>query len=127
MRYTAYNEPQLISIPFQAPDRGPCTVTVTVYPDNDPVRHGQHLLGLDYAPAESKGFPRTQMTVSSPISRGYAAMYGWIQLVAPDGMVSETVLPENLSEASWGMGLFPRWKTRKKLANQIARPYPHHN
>ncbi|KAI9708437.1 MAG: hypothetical protein M1820_003897 [Bogoriella megaspora] len=99
-----YMELQQLQIPFQAPNRGPCSASVKVQPNDDPLRTGQQLLDLDYPPETAKGFPIIEITVSSAVSRGYAAMYGWIQVVAT-GTADQPYgpLPDDLSSAPWTM------------------------
>ena len=67
------------------PRRESCTVSVKLEPDQDPERHGQHLLGLHDDPMTTKGFPVIQATVSSPLSRTYASLYGWVQITNTPG------------------------------------------
>lgn len=95
----SYTQLQRLAIPFQAPNRGPCSAVIEVSPTEDPYQDGHHLLGV-YYPAEvvAKGFPRIEGKVSSPVSRGYAAMYGWIQLFAAQ---LDGPLPSDLALAPW--------------------------
>ena len=48
--------------------------------NTDPTRWGFHLLGLDAELESTRGFPVLQATVSYP-AEGYAAYFGWVQLV----------------------------------------------
>ena len=67
------------------PRRKSCTVSVTVEPDHDPDLHGQTLLGLLSDPMVTKGFPILHAAVSSPLSRTYASLYGWVQITNTPG------------------------------------------
>jgi len=78
-------DPQNLQTSFQVPDRSPCTVSITVEPATDPVRNGQGLLGLYSDPNVVKGYPVIRATVSSPQSRIYASLYGWIQVTNTPG------------------------------------------
>ena len=57
-------------------------------------RHGQHQLGIHDDPAVTKGYPIIQASVSSPESRMYAAIYGWVQITYTPG-------------EDWVMDLYP--------------------
>lgn len=85
---------QHLEIPFIVSRRKPCAVSVTVEPDHDPERHGQHLVGIHDDPAVTKGYPIIQASVSSPESRTYAAIYGWVQITHTPG-------------EDWVMDLYP--------------------
>lgn len=106
--YQEYTQPQHLEIAFQVPRREKCTATINVKPSDDPMRDGQHLLDLPYPPESRKGFPAIDIKVNSPVSRGYAAMYGWIQIVAEGNRDEKSgALPANLSSAPWEMDPIP--------------------
>lgn len=86
--------PQSLTIPFQVLSRGPCTVSIHIEPDSDPVKNGQDLLGLWPDPNIVLGFPVVSAKVSSPVSRSYAAIYGWVQITYTPG-------------EDWVMDLYP--------------------
>ena len=73
-------DPQHLNMSFQVPGRGPCEVSVTVEPSQDPERDGQGLLGLYDDPDVVKGFPLLHATVKSLHSRIYGTLYGWVGL-----------------------------------------------
>ena len=73
---------QTLTIPFQVPNRSPCTATITIEPCQDTHRHGVDLIDLYPDDLVPKGFPVLNGTISSPESRTYAAIYGWIQLTS---------------------------------------------
>lgn len=87
-------DPQCMEIPFSVPGRDTCSVYVTVEPDTDPKLHGQDLIGIWDDPNNVKGFPVIRATVSSPRSRTYASIYGWVQITYTPG-------------ESWVMDLYP--------------------
>ena len=82
-------DPQHLNIAFQVPGRGPCEVTVTIEPSQDPERDGQGLLGLYEDASVVKGFPLLHAAVKSLHSRIYGTLYGW---VGPFRLVSSTLL-----------------------------------
>lgn len=65
--------------------RGLCDVSFTIEPDADPERHGLGLIGLYDDLNIVKGYPIVRGTVSSPHSRAYASIYGWIQITNTPG------------------------------------------
>lgn len=83
--YEHISTPQDLTIPFQVPDRGPCTVSVHIEPDTDPIKHGQTLLGIYKDPLSILGFPILNASVTSPESRTYGAIYGWVQITYTPG------------------------------------------
>ncbi|KAL9111774.1 MAG: hypothetical protein Q9227_003833 [Pyrenula ochraceoflavens] len=101
--YQDFPSPQHLTIPFQVPQREPGTASVTVQPDNDPVRNGLTLLS-DLPVSQTKGFPLFNLSISSP-SVGWRAYYGEIQIYANDAGASG--LPQNLSLAPWTMDSHP--------------------
>lgn len=95
--YEHMPNPQHLSIPFQVPNRGPCTVNVTIEPDTDPAKHGQTLLNIYEDPLKVLGFPILNAKVSSPTSSTYAAIYGWVQITYTPG-------------EDWVMDIYPAFK-----------------
>lgn len=63
--------------------------------NDDPMRWGFGLLGLDFEPDVARGFPVLEATVVYP-GEGYAAYFGWIQLVRywEDGGDEPTVMAD---------------------------------
>lgn len=98
--YEHISAPQDLTIPFQVPHRGPCTVSVHIEPDNDPTKHGQTLLDIYPDPLSILGFPILNASVSSPESRTYAAIYGWIQITYTPG-------------EDWVMDIYPLFQDLK--------------
>lgn len=88
---------QTLTIPFQAPRRGPCTATITCKPNDDPLGTGQDLLDIYDDPLVTTGFPVLKAVISSPTSSIYASIYGLIQL---------TKAPSE----SWEMDIYPPFK-----------------
>ena len=73
-------------IPFQVPNRNPCTAIITIKPDDNPIFHGQHLVGrYKDAATEAVGYPILHGSISSPQSQTYAALYGWMQITNAPG------------------------------------------
>lgn len=72
--------PQSLTLNFQAPDRHPCTVDITIEPCNDPKKYGNHILFPKTPLSKFLGFPVTNAKIHSPESRGYASYYGWMQV-----------------------------------------------
>lgn len=102
-----FAELQTLTVPFQVSDRGPCTVTINCQPCDDPAKHGEGLLGLYKDLNSVHGFPYIHATISSPVSRGYASIYGWIQITnAPGEPWVKDVYPLfqdlNYPYAMWG-------------------------
>ena len=104
--YEAFPQQQSIRTSFQVPERKPCTVTFTVEPDHDQERNGipQLVRSMNW-PSPATGFPAAHATVSSPESRGYASMYGWVQVTADTAENTSAVL--DLSSATWNMDPIP--------------------
>ncbi|KAK5715805.1 hypothetical protein LTR17_016636 [Elasticomyces elasticus] len=75
---------QTLDMDFTVPGRDLARVTVSVRPNDNPRKIGQHLLFPDKPLEVFIGYPICQAEVSSPESIGYAAYYGWIQMVAED-------------------------------------------
>ncbi|KAK3641172.1 hypothetical protein LTR56_011412 [Elasticomyces elasticus] len=75
---------QILKLEFTVPNRSPTHVTISVRPNDDPDRIGQHLLFPEDNTDDFIGYPICQAKISSPESIGYAAYYGWIQMVAED-------------------------------------------
>lgn len=82
-------DPQHLNMSFQVPGRGPCEVSVTIEPSQDPERDGQGLLGLCDDMDVVQGFPLFHATVKSLHSRIYGTLYGWVGLFR---LVSNTLL-----------------------------------
>ena len=102
-RYGAHNEVQTLHIPFHIPERGPCSIEATVWPNEDPKRYGHGLI-TDGPGQKATGCPIIRIKVNSHEMKGYAAMYGWIQLVATGDVGDWNVLlPSDLSKAPWVM------------------------
>lgn len=80
-----FSERQVQEASFSVSGRGRCDVTFTVEPDDDPERHGLGLIGLYDDIKVVKGYPIVRGTVSSPISRTYASIYGWLQITNAPG------------------------------------------
>ncbi|KAK4954669.1 hypothetical protein LTR10_008102 [Elasticomyces elasticus] len=75
---------QILKLEFTVPDRSATHVRVSVRPNDDPDKIGQRLLFPDDNTDDFIGYPICQAKISSPESIGYAAYYGWIQMVAED-------------------------------------------
>lgn len=71
---------QTLHLPFTAPNRSPAFVDISISTNNDPKRYGFDLLFPNHPLSDFVGFPICQANVHSTESRGYASMYGWIQI-----------------------------------------------
>ncbi|OKL57853.1 hypothetical protein UA08_06731 [Talaromyces atroroseus] len=71
---------QTLHLPFTVPNRSSAYVNVSVSRNDDPKRYGFSLLFPNHRLSDFVGFPVCHATVHSPGSRGYASMYGWIQI-----------------------------------------------
>ena len=91
------HDPQHLSIPFSVPGRQPCVLAVKVEPGLDAQRNGQDLLGLYDDPDVTRGYPIIHAAVSSPQSRTYASLYGWVQITSE-------------GEGKWEIDLYPMFK-----------------
>lgn len=83
---------QSLSYSFKVPSRHTATVQVTVQPNKRPTDVGSNLI-LPEQPLEAfADFPVCRAKVRAPEESGYAAMYGWIQMVreAPLNAASST-------------------------------------
>lgn len=92
---TSSSSVQVLNIDCIAPDRGKVSVTFTVQPTEDPRAYGHTLLFPDLPADVLKGFPLAEAVVKAE-GKGYASMYGWVQLCR------ETPSPsEDISNATW--------------------------
>ena len=72
---------QSLSYSFKVPSRRTATVQVTLQPNKHPTDVGSNLI-LPGQPLDAFcDFPVCRANVRSPKDSGYAAMYGWIQMV----------------------------------------------
>lgn len=94
---TPIHDLQHLRIPFTVPGRQPGVVSVEVEPGLDAQRNGQDLLGLYDDLDVVKGYPILHAAVSSPQSRTYASLYGWVQITSE-------------AEGVWEMDLYPMFK-----------------
>lgn len=94
---TPMHDPQHLSIPFCAPGRHPCVASINIATGNDPLLNGQDLLGLYDDPTTVIGYPILHASISSPSSRTYASLYGWVQLTSDNG-------------GPWEIDLYPMFK-----------------
>lgn len=73
---------QNLTLEFSVSHRRKGTVSVSVRPDDEPEVQGMDLLFPNTPASDFLGFPLCHATVQSAAqARGYASMYGWIQLV----------------------------------------------
>ncbi|KAK2782827.1 hypothetical protein FQN53_009593 [Emmonsiellopsis sp. PD_33] len=88
---------QSLVLPFCVPGRSPAYVKVAVEADCNPQEYGLDLLfpTASHQPDDFVGFPLCHATVHSPVSRGYASLYGWIQLV------------KNTAQGNWELDPLP--------------------
>ncbi|KAJ9652657.1 hypothetical protein H2198_008092 [Neophaeococcomyces mojaviensis] len=93
----AVSESQHLDFSFSVPERGLCTVHVSVQPNQDPKHQGQGLVGLYQDPDVVKGYPVLRATVSSSEYRTYASLYGWVQITNAPG-------------EPWVMDLYPMFE-----------------
>lgn len=94
---------QTLHLPFIVPNRSHAYVDVSISTNNDPEQYGFDLLFPDNPLSDFVGFPICQATIHSPKSRGYASMYGWIQITRS---TSDTD-PEAVEKGSWEMDSIP--------------------
>lgn len=99
---------QRLSLAFQVPDRSEASVEVIVEPNRDPKRYGLSLLLPDFSLADTSGLPTCHAVLESPLSQGYASMYGWIQLVRSEKSQSEWEDPIPITtQNEWVMDPIP--------------------
>jgi hypothetical protein len=91
------HDPQHLDVPFCAPRRQPCLASIKIARGLDPQLNGQDLLGLYEDPNTVKGYPILHATISSPNSRTYASLYGWVQLTSDNA-------------GPWEIDLYPMFK-----------------
>lgn len=103
--YQHYPDRQCQTFDFHVANRTPSTVTFTVHPDVEPAQNGIPQLNL-ISSEDAKGFPIAHASLVGREFRGYASMYGWIQIFAdsPEPFVS------NLSTAPWEIDFIPIYK-----------------
>ena len=80
LKYQPVSKRQRLAIHFSVLGREPWTAFVTIKLDSDPQRHGLQLLGKDDDPMGTGGFSIVHANALSPLSRTYAALYGWVQI-----------------------------------------------
>ncbi|KAK0261972.1 hypothetical protein LTS00_018117, partial [Friedmanniomyces endolithicus] len=98
----AVQDKQTLSLTFKAPKRELSNITITIESNTDPVKIGQHLTFPDHeATSDFLGFPTCTAKICSPNSKGYAAIYGWIQ------MWRFSVLPDPILAVPWDMDEVP--------------------
>lgn len=81
---------QVVNADCVAPERGKISVTFTVQPTKDARAYGHTLLFPDLSPEDLKGFPIAEAVVQSE-GKGYASMYGWVQLFRQTPSPSEDI------------------------------------
>lgn len=96
-KFKHFSRLQELEASFSVSGRGRCDVSFTVEPDTDPERHGLALLGLYNDINDIKGFPVVRGAVSSPESRTYGSIYGWVQIFST-------------SEDPWAMDHYPTFE-----------------
>lgn len=78
--YEAFPGRQELDFDFRISDIRKGTVTVAVKSNNDPEHYGCDLLLPDHPGSDFKDFPTCEAKVRSTGGKGYASMYGWIQV-----------------------------------------------
>ncbi|KAK3057402.1 hypothetical protein LTR09_001586 [Extremus antarcticus] len=74
-------ERQTLDIPFDLDDARKGAVSVSVQPNTNPEHYGCHLIFPDKPKDAFAGFPVCEATVRSTGAKGYASIYGWVQMV----------------------------------------------
>ncbi|KAG9852610.1 hypothetical protein KCU98_g9946, partial [Aureobasidium melanogenum] len=90
---------------FKVPSRHITTVQVTVQPNKHPARVGSCLILPDQPINDFVDFPVCDARIKSTDDRGYAAVYGWIQMVREAPLNSESTPPE--TSKLWEMDPIP--------------------
>ena len=80
-----------LSLVFSVPRRRQTELRVEVKPNDDPERTGCHLLFPDHPPTTFVGFPTCNARLHARKDLGYAATYGWVQMVR-DGPTAAAAL-----------------------------------
>ncbi|KAK5999988.1 hypothetical protein QM012_005076 [Aureobasidium pullulans] len=83
---------------FKVPSRHTSAVQVTVRPNKDPAKVGSCLTFPEQPIENFVGFPICNAKVKSPTDVGYAAVYGWIQMVREAPLDLESKAPSDLWE-----------------------------
>lgn len=78
---TTSEDSQALLCSFKVPARHTSTVQITVEPNKDPGKLGSCLLFPEQPIDAFLDFPVCNAKVKSPDDDGYAAVYGWIQMV----------------------------------------------
>lgn len=100
--YRDHPNAQRKCVSIHVPSRSPATIDFTIHPDHDPANNGIEQLNLISLEA-AKGYPVAHATVTSTHFRGYASMYGWIQVFAE----SPTPFVNNDTSIPWQMDFIP--------------------
>lgn len=75
---------QVLSLPFKVPGRNEALVEVVVEPCHNPQQYGLTLLFPSQPKSQLSALPICNAKIKSSVSRGYASMYGWVQIYRDD-------------------------------------------